>query len=345
MSDINIRVSGRTGRITLARPKALNAVTWDMVHKIRDALPLWAENPDIDMVIIDAEGEKAFCAGGDIADIYQALVDGNPDIPRQFWREEYALNAALFNFPKPVAAFLQGYTMGGGVGIGCHASHRIVCETSKIAMPECSIGLVPDVGGSLILARAPGRLGEYLGTTAYRMGPGDAIEAGFADYYIGRDMWPALIATLEASGDWTEVDRAAGHPPESPLANIRPQIDANFGGETLRDILATLNADASEWAADTTKRLARNAPLAVASAVELIHRARVRDRIEDALAAEYRFAHRIAEQDDFREGIRAAIIDRDETPKWQHATLDAPSPAQVAQMLMPLGADELDLTH
>ena len=233
--------------------------------------------------------------------------------------------------------------MGGGVGIGCHASHRVVGDGSRIAMPECGIGLVPDVGGSLLLARAPGRVGEYLGTTGHRMGPSDAIYAGFADYYLPELRWPDLIAQLEETGDWTEVDRAAEPAPDSPIAADQAAIDAHFGGETFRDILTALRTTNDDWANKTLDRLAAPAPLAMAATVEMIHRARARDRIEDALRTEYRFAHRVAAQGDFREGIRAAIIDRDKSPDWAHDAIDAPSAAEVAAMLMPLGEDELIL--
>ncbi|MEP5200774.1 MAG: enoyl-CoA hydratase/isomerase family protein, partial [Paracoccaceae bacterium] len=154
--SISIRKTGRAGRITLQREKALNAVTWEMIRKISAILPIWAQDDTVDVVVIDAEGERAFSAGGDIAEIYAALVAGDFETPRRFWREEYQMNAMLFHFPKPVVTFLQGYTMGGGVGVGCHASHRVVGTSSRIAMPECSIGLVPDIGGSLLLAHAPG---------------------------------------------------------------------------------------------------------------------------------------------------------------------------------------------
>ena len=233
--------------------------------------------------------------------------------------------------------------MGGGVGVGCHASHRVVGEISRIAMPECGIGLVPDVGGSLLLARAPGRLGEYLGTSGYRMGPGDAIYSGFADYYLPEAKWPDLIRRLENTGDWTEIDRAAQTAPDAPLEGLQPSIDAHFGGETFRDVLRSLRATDDEFSRATLERLAPLAPLALASAVELVHRARNRDRIEDALRNEYRYAHRIAAQGDFREGIRAAIIDRDKSPKWTHDAIDGASPAEVSAMLMPLGQDELRL--
>ena len=343
MSEVSIRKVGRVGRITLNRPKALNAVTLEMIKAIGHALPGFAEDDDIAMLVIDAEGDKAFCAGGDIADIYKALVAGDPEVPRDFWRAEYPVNAALFNFPKPVAAFLQGFTMGGGVGVGCHASHRIVSESSRIAMPECGIGLVPDVGGSLLLARAPGRLGEFMGTTSYRMGPGDAILAGFADYFIPEEDWSTLIERLEETGDWEEIDRASKPAPHSDLEAQIFEINRNFGGETLADILRSLDHSESEWAEKTRKILNRNAPLAMAATVELVHRARLRDRIDETLKTEFRFAYRIAEMGDFQEGIRAAIIDKDRSPKWRHARPEDPTPADVSAMLRPLGQKELKL--
>lgn len=342
MNEIEIRKIGRVGRITLKRPKALNALTLDMLRAIGAILPVWAEDDNISMIVLDAEGDKAFCAGGDIAEIYAAMKAGDHELPRNFWREEYPINLALFNFPKPIACFLQGFTMGGGVGIGCHASHRVVCETSQIAMPECSIGLIPDVGGSLILARAPGRLGEYLGMTSARMGPGDAIHAGFADYYIPRANWPDLIKVLEETGDWGAIDNAAAPTPESALAEQQERIDTSFGGETHRDILNALS-HAGEWGDKVLERLARNAPLATAVAPELVHRARARDDIREAFRNEYRFGHRIVAQGDFQEGIRAAIIDRDRKPRWKHSALSKVTSLEVSQMLMPLGTQELKL--
>ncbi|NNJ67684.1 MAG: enoyl-CoA hydratase/isomerase family protein [Boseongicola sp.] len=343
MSDIEIRKTGRIGRITLTRPDALNAVTLSMVKAISTTLPQWADDDEIAMVVIDGVGEKAFCAGGDIADIYAALVAGDPSVARDFWRAEYRMNAALFTFPKPVASFLQGFTMGGGVGVGCHASHRIVCASSQIAMPEVSIGLVPDVGGSLLLARAPGRVGEYLGCTATRMSPGDAIFAGFADYFIDEARWQELIETLEKTGDWTAIDRFCEAPPDSELEAQYAEINTFFDGERLRDTLIMLRASDSDFARETLKRLERNAPLATCGAMELVHRARVRDRIDEALRGEFRFAYRLAEQGDFQEGIRAAIIDRDRAPKWAHAAPEDPTATEVAAMLLPLGAEELSL--
>ncbi len=336
MSDISIRKVGRTGRITLTRPKALNALSYEMCLAIDAALKDWAENDAVAMLVIDAEGEKAFCAGGDIAEMYATGMAGDYGYGQRFWRDEYRMNARIFEFPKPVASFLQGFTMGGGVGVGCHGSHRVVCESSRIAMPECGIGLVPDVGGSLLLARAPGRLGEYLGTTGTRMGPADAILAGFADYFVPEADWPALIAALEETGDWTRIDAAATPPPDGALAGKQPEIERHFSGETLGDILRSLRSEETEFTTATLKALGRNSPLAMGCAVEMAHRLGEGAEIRQALGLEYRFTHRSLEKSDFLEGIRAAIIDKDRSPRWRHG-MEELTPSMVSEMLRPLG--------
>ncbi|HHS89542.1 MAG TPA: enoyl-CoA hydratase/isomerase family protein [Rhodobacteraceae bacterium] len=341
--DILIRKSGRAGRITLNRPKALNAVTYDMCMAIEDALDQWRDDDQVALVIIDAVGEKAFSAGGDIAEMYRTASAGDYDYGRKFWADEYRMNARIFNFPKPYVAFMQGFTMGGGVGVSCHGSHRIVGESSRIAMPECGIGLVPDVGGSLLLARAPGRLGEYLGTTGTRMTPGDAIHAGFADYFIPQSRWPDLIRSLENTGEWERIDEAALPAPESPLAQMQADADAHFAGETIHDILRSLRHTDNEFTRATLESLGRQSPLSVACTVELVHRARASDRIERAFEQEYRFTWRAAELGDFVEGIRAAIIDKDRNPRWRHASIDDVSDVEVSRMLMPLGENALKL--
>lgn len=342
MSDISVRIESRAGRITLNRPKALNALTYDMAAAIHAALLEWARDDAVRLIVIDAEGDKAFCAGGDIAELYRTGMDGDYDYGRKFWHDEYRMNAKLAEYPKPIVSLMQGFTMGGGVGLGGHVSHRVVCGSSQISMPECGIGFVPDVGGSYLLAQASGRLGEYLGLTAARMGPGDAIHAGFADYYIPWDQWPALIDRLAVSGDVGAVASAAQSVPDSPLAAQQPQIDALFGGDGLQDLLNSLRGDDSDFAAKTLKALLRNAPLSMAVTIEMIHRLRGPClTIRKALEMEYRVSHRIMENGDFLEGIRAAIIDKDRNPRWKHAPDAVPDDA-VAQMLAPLGVDTLE---
>ena len=341
MSDISIRKTGRAGRITLTRPKALNAMSYDMCLAIEAALDDWATDDDVALVIIDAEGDKAFCAGGDIQQLYDTGRAGDFAYGQTFWRDEYRLNAKIAEYPKPYVAFMQGFTMGGGVGISCHGSHRIVCDSSQIAMPECGIGLVPDVGGSLILANAPGRLGEYLGLTTSRMGPADAIYAGFADTFIPQDAWPALIERLEETGDPAQIDTARETPPQGVMRELQADIDAHFAGEDLQSIVNALKASDSAFAADALKAMGRNSPLSMACAVEILHRLRgPAADIRRALELEYRFTFRAMEQGDFLEGIRAAVIDKDRSPNWQH-DLDKPPTMAATQMLLPLGEHKM----
>jgi enoyl-CoA hydratase len=340
MSDaVLLRKSGCAGRITLNRPDALNALSHQMCLKIDAALDEWVEDDDVRLVIIDAAGDRAFCAGGDIAEMYRSGMEGEFASAHGFWADEYRLNAKIFNYPKPYVAFMQGFTMGGGVGVGCLGSHRIVGDTTKVAMPECGVGLIPDVGGSLLLARAPGRIGEYLGTTGTRMGASDAIYAGFANHYVPESGWAHLIDRLEADADVGRI--ASSDLASATLAGMRNDIDRHFGGDTLVDILQSLAQTTGDFARNTLTTLRRQSPISTACAVELIHRSRTANEIEEALKAEYRFTSRAAEHGDFLEGVRAAIIDKDRAPRWQHADLESVTPDEINSMLAPLGANEL----
>lgn len=336
--EIDIRIEGRAGRITLNRPQALNALTYRMCQAIDQALIDWSDDLAVDLVMIDAAGPRAFCAGGDIAEMYATGTKGDYSYGRHFWRDEYRMNARIAEYDKPVVSFLHGFTMGGGVGVGCHGSHRIVGETSQIAMPECGIGLVPDVGGSFLLALAPGRLGEYLGTTGARMGPGDALYAGFADAFLPEADWPDLKDHMIATGR----AELPNHPaPDAPLAGLQDQIDRHFAGETLADIARSLDGAAGAFVEDARAALARAAPLSAACTVEMLHRLGDAPTLRRALELEYRFTHRAMEHGDFLEGIRAQIIDKDKTPRWRHAGAAAVPAVDVSRMLMPLGEDTL----
>ncbi|WP_299845520.1 enoyl-CoA hydratase/isomerase family protein [uncultured Paracoccus sp.] len=330
MDDLKIRKTGRAGRITFTRPKALNALTHEMALAIHEALKDWRNDAEVELIVIDAEGDRAFCSGGDIAQVYRGGLEGNHQIGRDFFRDEYLMNAAIADYPKPIVAFMQGFVMGGGVGVGGHASDRIVGDTTQIAMPESTIGLIPDVGGTWLLARAPGRIGEYLMLTSDRMGPGDAIHAGFADYYLPEADWPALIARLEETGSTSVIEGRT--PPPAPLADR--DLSA-LGGANLGEIVAALEAAGDEA---TLKPIRRNSPLSMAAGLAMIRAARGDRRIQDSLAREYRFTYRATEMGDFIEGVRAQIIDKDRKPDW---TADA-SDAHVAAMLASLGDEELN---
>lgn len=340
MSDVLIRVAGRAGRITLNRPKALNALTWEMCRAIEAALDAWAADPTVALVVIDGAGERAFCAGGDIAEMYRRGRGGDFAFGRGFFADEYRLNAKIAEFPKPYVALMHGFTMGGGIGVASHGSHRIVGESAKLAMPECGIGLVPDIGGTFLLSRAPGHLGEFLGTTGHRMGPGDAILAGFADRFVPEADWPDLIARLEATGDPAAPDAAARPAPEAGVSALAPLIDRHFAAPTIGEVIAALEADPSEAAQTTAATLRRGSPLATACTFAAIRRVRGQG-LREALALEFRHSWRAAERGDFLEGVRAAIIDKDRAPRWRHAAIEDVTPAEVEAMLAPLGADEL----
>ncbi len=322
--------------MTLTRPDALNALTAGMTQAMETALTAWVEDDAVDIVIIDASGEKAFCAGGDVTDLYESGKAGDFAFGRKFWADEYRLNAMIANYPKPYVAFLQGYTMGGGVGIGCHGFFRIVCEISQIAMPECSIGLVPDVGGSFLLANAPGRLGEYLGLTGNRMNAADAIYAGFADTYVPLKNWEALKADLCESGDPDIVDDYAEEPPESGLPALAKEIDKTFKSPSLPLCLGLLEASTSQWAVDAAKAIRRNCPLSVACAFEIIRRSRSFKQIERSLELEYRFTSRSISHGEFMEGIRARIIDKDQNPDWKIKQVEEVPPEKISEMLAPV---------
>ncbi|MGO4908636.1 enoyl-CoA hydratase/isomerase family protein [Pseudorhodobacter sp. W20_MBD10_FR17] len=336
MSDILIRVEGRCGRVTLNRPEALNALSEPMCVALDAALVAWADDDAVDLVIIDAAGTRAFCAGGDIAQLYAEGTVGNFTHGQDFWRKEYRMNLRIAGYPKPVVSLMQGFTMGGGVGVGCHARHRIVGESSQIAMPECGIGLVPDVGGSWLLALGPGRLGEYLGSTGTRMGAADAIYAGFADAFVPEAVWPALIVALRTEGV-AALERFMVTAPDGVLAAQQTQIDAHFGGEALGDITRSLRGDTGDFAQAALRALGRVSPLAACAAIEMQHRLGDNPTLPRALELEYRFTHRAQEKSDFLEGIRAAVIDKDRKPRWLHASIEAVSTAEVAAMLAPLG--------
>ena len=344
MTDILIRREGQAGRITLNRPQALNALSYAMCKALDGALRDWATDPAVTLVILDATGDRAFCAGGDIAELYAEGTRGNFAYGQEFWRDEYRMNARIAEYGKPVISFIQGFCMGGGVGVACHARLRIVGESAQIAMPECGIGLVPDVGGSAILARAPGKIGTWAGLTGARLGPADAIHAGFADRFVPEADCPRLISALCATGDMGLIPDL---PPPAPsrLPALRAEIDRLFDAPTLAALVAGLDQQDSEFAREALKALARVSPLAAACTLEHLRRLGPSPDLRHALSEEYNFTHRAQAQSDFLEGIRAMIIDKDRKPRWRHARAEDVTPDEVAQLLAPLGPDALTFSE
>lgn len=342
MADMQVQVEGRVGRLTLDRPEALNALNRPMMDAIDAALIRWARDDAIAMVIIDAIGDRAFCAGGDIAELYHRTKSGDLAFSRDFWRDEYRMNARIKNYPKPYIAVMDGITMGGGVGLSAHASHRIVTERSMVAMPECAIGLIPDVGGTFLLGKAPGRFGEYLGLTGARMGAEDAILAGFADAYVPSGKVPDLIGALIAEPNVQHIDAFAQKPPTGELLAASEAIDALFSGDDLQAIITGLTgAENADWIGKAQRAVRKACPLSMHATLRMIREARGMVRLEEALSMEYRYTWRSLEQGEFMEGIRAAVIDKDREPRWAQPRVRDVIAADVDAMLASLNHNEL----
>jgi len=338
--DIHVRVEGRVGRITLTRPQALNALTTGMVAAIDAAVTEWRDDPAIACVLIDATGDRAFSAGGDIQEVYASAKAGDVGFAQGFWADEYRLNVKIARYPKPYIALCQGYTMGGGVGVSLHGSHRVVCESSRVAMPECAIGLVPDIGGTALLSGGPGRLGEYLGVTGHRMGAADAIRAGFADHFVPREAWPDLTARLIETADAETILAFSRPSPPSDFEPLEARIDSAFSAPDLATLVGRL--ETTDWGRSVLDTMAKLSPLSMACTLDLVRAARAEPGIEAAVRREYRFTARSIEHGELMEGIRAAIIDKDRAPKWRHTLKTVPAD-RIAAMLAPLGAEELSL--
>ncbi|KPB02641.1 enoyl-CoA hydratase/isomerase family protein [Ahrensia marina] len=333
MPDLSIRKKGPVGHITLTRPKSLNALSHDMVLKIEAALKDWFEDDTIKCVMIDAENETAFCAGGDIVELYNQGMNQDYYSGQKYWRDEYRLNALMSRYPKPIIAFMNGIVMGGGVGISAHCSHRIVTEKTKIALPECGIGLVPDVGTTSLLTHAPGYLGEYLGLTGYRMNGADAIYCGFADWFAPSDTLAEIKKTLCESGEFADIERYFKKSSKSELSSIQSDISKVFSRGRLEDVMSDLAQSQADWAADAREKIERGSPLSCQVTFELIRQARDEPGIEEALKREFCFVSRAMKCGDFLEGVRAAVIDKDRNPQWRHASINDVTLTQIHSML------------
>lgn len=345
--EIIFSVEGGIGHILLNRPQALNALTHGMCKALKVQLDAWADDDSVEAVVIEGAGDKGFCAGGDIRAIHDSGRDGT-DYCKNFFADEYRTNATIFHFPKPYIALIDGIVMGGGVGVSEHGTHRIATDRTLYAMPETGIGLVPDVGGSYFLPRLPGRLGLYLGLTGARLKAADCVHAHVADAYVPSDRLESFKAALRQThiADVDDVDRViekfAMDPGPAPLADIVADIDQLFAGDTVEEIMAAFQGAGTEWATKTAKILSTKSPTSLKLAFRQIHQGAGLD-FNDGLRMEYRLVSRIMDGHDFYEGVRAVIIDKDNTPKWDPARLEDVMDAVVDAYFAPLGADELKI--
>jgi enoyl-CoA hydratase len=345
--DLIARREGSAGIIRLNRPKAINAVTLEMFRDIDKALDAFEADPRVAVIVLEGAGERGLCAGGDIRALWESSkVKG--DLGKVLWREEYILNARIKKFPKPYVAFMDGIVMGGGVGLSAHSSHRVVTERTKLAMPEVGLGFFPDVGGTYLLARSPGEIGTYFGLTGQTMNGPDAIHARFADAVVPSSKLPALREALTKvrpgtkSGEVkTLIDRFATGEKAGPVAAMQSQIDALFAHDRMEDIVTALQRDGSEFAQKTLKTLGEKSPRGMVVTLKLLRLARQAATLEECLVREYRAALEVFRSDDFREGVRAAVIDKDRNPKWSPPDIEDVTPEMVAPYFAGIGADEL----
>ncbi|MEO8908499.1 MAG: enoyl-CoA hydratase/isomerase family protein [Microbacteriaceae bacterium] len=346
--DIQFAVRGRVGHITLNRPRILNALSHDMILRLHAALTAWAGDDDVAAVLIIGAGSRGLCAGGDIVALYPDAVAGDDTAPAAYWRDEYLLNGCIARYPKPYVAIMDGIVLGGGIGVSAHGSHRIVTDRSRLGMPETGIGFVPDVGGSWLLANAPGEIGTMLALSAGTVLAADAIALGFADTFVASDSLPALVAAIEAEAvDAATLDtviaRFAGDPGSAELLAQRGWIDAAFAGNDLGAILARVQAS-GEVGASAAEALARNSPTAMSVALAAVRRAARLSVIEEALDQEYRVSLRAFAAPDFAEGVRAKVIEKDQDPHWQPARVEAVDAEGLEAYFASLGRRELGLS-
>jgi enoyl-CoA hydratase len=342
-SDLPVitRVENGWGRLTLNRPKALHALNTQMCRLMTDALLAWRADPAVKAVLLDHAGERGFCAGGDIRMIAESGA-GDGALAREFFREEYRLNALLYSYEKPVVAVMDGVTMGGGVGISAPAAYRIATERTVFAMPETGIGLFPDVGGGWFLPRLPGETGMWLALTGARLKAADCLLVGVATDFVPQAEVEALKGELLARPDaidtvLTEFEGDAGDP---PLAAHREAIDDLFGGESVEAIFAALAADGGDWAKAQLAVLETKSPQALKVAFRQLRQGRDIQSFAAEMAVEYRLATRVSATPDFREGVRAVILDKDNRPRWRPPTLDGVTEQRLDALFEPLPAGE-----
>lgn len=318
---VEIEQRGEIGILTLQRPRALNALDLEMVEALAAALDRWEQDDSIRAVVLRGAGDRGFCAGGDVRGLYDTLIGDHPEQVEAFFRAEYALNARIAEYRHPIVAFADGITMGGGIGLAGHASHRLVTERSMLAMPETRIGFTPDVGGSWLLGRAAGHIGEYLALTGNTVGPADAIEAGLADRHVPRERLEAVLSELAAGADVDgAIQAVATEPAPGTLTREREWIDVAFSQPTVAEIVSALQGRPEDAARETAAHLESLPPTALAVTLEAVRRARKLPDLRAALAQEYGLVLWFGTtQPDLVEGIRAQLVDKDRSPRWSPA--------------------------
>ena len=337
---------GPLGLVTLDRPKALNALTLGMIRAMRDQLRAWETDDRITRVAIQGGGGRAFCAGGDVRRIYEAAKAGQTAAMFEIWRGEYDLVAAMARYEKPIVALIDGIVMGGGVGISVHGPVRVASESYGFAMPEVGIGFIPDVGTTALLPRLPGQAGTYLALTGSRIGAGDALALGLATHAARAADFPAILDALAAGSPIAQAvaAHAAPAPEAGPVIREAGLIEACFSAGSVQAILDRLDAvQDSDFAAETARTIRLRSPTSLSLAFEQMRRG-TKMTVLEAIRTEYRLVTHIMRGHDFYEGVRAVLVDKDNRPAWQPATLEAVDPVAIRAAFEPMAEPEPNFT-
>jgi enoyl-CoA hydratase len=333
IAEVRIEQRADLGVLILQRPESINALDLAMVQVVDQQLTEWAGDPSIATVLIDGAGERGLCAGGDIKAMYES-ARGDGSYARELWHVEYRMNALIASFPKPVCALMHGIVLGGGVGISSHASIRIATANARIGMPEVTIGMIPDVGATWLLSRAPGELGTHLALTGLSIGPADAILCGLADLHVPDQALARLRDASNSAELQRRITELATPPAPGQLVHERDWIDRCYRADSVSDILERLDAEGGT-AAETADLIRTKSPIAVAVTLRAVRGARQLVSVAEALEIEYRLACARLKHPDFSEGIRARVIDKDRHPHWNPAALADVREADIAAHFMP----------
>lgn len=339
---------GGLGHLTLNRPAVLNALNLAMIRQLAEALAEWDADPAVRTLLLDGAGDRGLCAGGDLHEVYRSRCRPGDRSAFVLWEEEYRLDLQIASLRTPYVAIMDGLVMGGGVGLSAHGRHRVVTERTRLAMPEVGIGLVPDVGATFLLARAPGALGTYVALTGDQLGPADAVVCGLADYFIETDAIAELIAELRSGtappAALARAERASAPSPPSELVTARPWIDACFGAPTAEAIIERLLARDEAAARASAATLLTRSPTALKVTLRAIRRAAHLDSLAACLQQDYRLVGGLFSAPDMAEGIRAAVVDKDRKPRWDPARLDEVTDQVVDGYFRPGRVPDLRLT-
>jgi len=329
--DVLIHKHGRVGHISLNRPKALHALTLEMCHAMSAALSAWADDDEVEAVILDHSEGRGFCAGGDIAFLRNSALNDGGASGRRFFHDEYQLNHQMFSYAKPIVAFMDGITMGGGVGISQPCKYRVATEHTRFAMPETGIGLFPDVGGGWYLSRLGGRLGQFLALTGARLDGAECLWTGLATHYVPSEMLAEIKARIIEHPDRISgiLSEPVGTPPKARIEANADKIAKLFGSDRYEDILAALEKDESDWAQTERDTLGTKSPQTCKVALRQLATSAQLTDFADNMRMEYRIASRVLVRPDFAEGVRAVIVDKTGDPKWDPAT-----PEEVSEELL-----------